>query len=92
MEIQNKLADTWRISPQTVHEFGQKENFQASLHSMWLQEKRDLTKEWLQLSYCAMMQDIQMEVKEWPKKWKVSMIPTIAPAVQTQMQGRTVHA
>jgi hypothetical protein len=50
MEIQNRLADTWRISPETVQEFGQIENFQASRHSMWLQEKRDPTKEWLQLS------------------------------------------
>jgi hypothetical protein len=89
-EIQNRLADTWRISPEIVQEFGQIENFQASHHSMWLQEKRDPTKEWLQLSYCVMMQDIQMEVKEWPEEWKVPMIPKTMPTVQTQMQGRTV--
>jgi hypothetical protein len=57
---------------------------------MWLQEKRDPTKEWLQLSYCVMMQDIQMEVKEWPEEWKVPMIPKTVPTVQTQTQDRTV--
>jgi hypothetical protein len=51
-EIQNHLANTWRISPETVQEFGQIANFQATHHSMWLQAKRDPAKEWLQLSYC----------------------------------------
>jgi hypothetical protein len=58
-EIHNHLADTWRISPETIQEFGQIENFQASHHNMWVQAKRDPTKEWLQLSYCMTMQDIQ---------------------------------
>jgi hypothetical protein len=41
---------------------------------MWLQEKRDPNKEWLQLSYSVTMQNIQMEVQEWPDKWKVLVI------------------
>jgi hypothetical protein len=45
--IQNSLVDTWRISPETVKEYGQIENFWASRHNMWLQEKKDPTKEWL---------------------------------------------
>jgi hypothetical protein len=51
-KIQNRLADTWRISPEIVQEFGQIVNFQALRHSMWLHAKRDPEKEWLRLNYC----------------------------------------
>jgi hypothetical protein len=85
-------VDTWRISPETVQEYGQIANFQASRHNMWLQEKKDPTKEWLQLKYCVMMQDIHMEVQEWPEEWKVPEIPREMPIVQVQMQGSTVPA
>jgi hypothetical protein len=57
-EIHNRLADTWRISPEIVQEFGKIANFQASHHNMWVYAKNDLAKEWLQLSYCVTMQDI----------------------------------
>jgi hypothetical protein len=57
---------------------------------MWLQEKRDPAKEWLQLNYCVTMQDIQMEVQEWSEEWKVPMIPKTVPGGQTRMQDRTV--
>jgi hypothetical protein len=46
---------------------------------MWLQAKRDPTKEWLQLKYCVTMQDIQMEVQEWPEEWRVPTIPKTVP-------------
>jgi hypothetical protein len=91
-EIHNNLVDTWRISPETVQEFGQIANFQASRHNMWLQAKKDPTKEWLQLKYCVMMQDIHMEVQEWPEEWKVPEIPREMPTVQIQTQGSTVPA
>jgi hypothetical protein len=64
--------------------------FHASRHNMWLQEKKDPTKEWLQLKYCVMMQDIHMEVQEWPEEWKVPEIPREMPTVQVQTQGSTV--
>jgi hypothetical protein len=89
-KIQNRLADTWRISPETVQEFGQIANFQASRHNMWLQAKKDPAKEWLQLKYCMMMQDIHMEVQEWHEEWKVPEIPRATPTVQIQTQGSTV--
>jgi hypothetical protein len=79
---------TWQIHggfPETVQEFGQIANFQASRHSMWLQEKKDPTKEWLQLKYCVTMQDIHMEVQEWPEEWKV---PTIPKKCQEYKLGR----
>ena len=47
IEIQNRLAYTWRIPTEIVQKFAQIANFQASRHSMWLQAKRDPYKEWI---------------------------------------------
>jgi hypothetical protein len=80
--IQNNLADTWRISPETVQEYGHITNFRASRHNMWLQAKKDPTKEWLQLKYYVTMKDIHMEVQEWPQEWKVPDIPRVTPTIQ----------
>jgi hypothetical protein len=54
LEIQDLLFNTWRISPETIQEFGHISNFEAMHHSMWLQAKRDLTKELLPMSYYVM--------------------------------------
>jgi hypothetical protein len=89
-EIQNNVTETWRISPETVQEYGQDSQFCASRHNMWLQEKKDPTKEWLQLKYCVTMQDIHMEVQEWPEEWKVPEIPSAMPPVQVQTQDNTL--
>jgi hypothetical protein len=59
---------------------------------MWLQEKKDTTKEWLKLKYYVTIQDIQMEVQEWLEEWKVPEIPREMPIVQIQMQGITFPA
>jgi hypothetical protein len=65
-EMQDLIADTWCITPETVQEFGQVANFREMCHSLWMQEKRDKAKEWLQLNYCVMQEEIQREVQEWP--------------------------
>jgi hypothetical protein len=36
IEIQNNVEDTWRISPETVHEYGQIVNVCASCHNIWI--------------------------------------------------------
>jgi hypothetical protein len=91
-KIQNNLEDTWRITLEAVQEFGQIVNFQVSHHNMWVQAKKDPTKEWLQLKYCMMMHEIQMEFHEWPKEWRVPTIPKTVPGEQTRTQDRTVLA
>jgi hypothetical protein len=88
IEMQDLIADTWRITPETVQEFGQVSNFRETCHSLWMQAKGDKAKEWLQLNYCVMQEEIQREVQEWPEEWKVPKIPTTVPRSQTQMQGR----
>jgi hypothetical protein len=57
---------------------------------MWLQEKRDPSKERLQLKYYVKMQDIYMEVQEWPKGWRMQTIPKKVLGGQTRTQDRTV--
>jgi hypothetical protein len=57
---------------------------------MWLKSKKNPTKEWLQLKYCVTMQDIHMDVQEWPEEWKVPKIPRETPPVQVQPQGSTI--
>jgi hypothetical protein len=91
-KIQNKLAYMWRIPTETVQEFAQIVNFQALRHSMWLQEKMDPTKEWLQLKYYMTMQDIHMEVQEWFEEWRIPTIPKTVLGGQTRTQDRTVPA
>ena len=48
-----------------------------------MKEKRDKAKEWIQLNYYVMPEEIQREVQEWPKEWKVPEIPTAIPSSQT---------
>jgi hypothetical protein len=78
-------VDTWRISLETFQEYGQIMNFRASFHNMWLQAKKDLTKEWLQLKYCVTTHDIHMEAQECLEEWKVPEIPREMTTIQTQM-------
>jgi hypothetical protein len=91
-KIQNNLEDTWRISQKIVKEFGQIINFQASCHNMWVQKKKDPTKECLQLKFCVTMHEIHMEVHEWPKEWRVPTIPKIVPGAQTRTHDRIIPA
>jgi hypothetical protein len=57
-EMQDLIADTWPITPKIVQDFGQVSNFRATRHSLWVQEKADKAKEWLQLSYCITQEEI----------------------------------
>jgi hypothetical protein len=74
--------DTWRISLENFQEYGQIENFHTSCHDMWLQEKKDTTKEWLHMKYYVMTQKIHMEVQDYLEEWKVPDIPRETPTVQ----------
>jgi hypothetical protein len=47
-EIQENLANTWRIPPKVVTKNQGIVDFEASIHNMWIQAKRDPKKEWLQ--------------------------------------------
>jgi hypothetical protein len=38
-EMQEKIANTWRIPPEVVEEHQSIDNFKASRHNMWIQPK-----------------------------------------------------
>jgi len=50
-EMQEKIANTWRIPLEVVEEHQSIANFKAFRHNMWIQAKRDPKKECLQLRY-----------------------------------------
>jgi hypothetical protein len=52
-EMQEKVAETWRIPPEVVEEHKNIANFQVSRHNMWIQAKMDPNKNWLQMRYCV---------------------------------------
>jgi hypothetical protein len=66
------VAETWRIPPEVVEEYKMIENFKASRHNMWIQAKRDLEKEWLQMRYCVTTKEVQWEMKDWTRRMEGS--------------------
>jgi hypothetical protein len=86
-EIQEKVAETWRIPPEVVEEYKKIANFKASRHNMWIQEKRDPEKEWLQMRYCVTVEEVQWEMKDWKEEWKV---PIFSVRLD-QSRGDTCH-
>jgi hypothetical protein len=70
-EIQEKVVETWRIPPEVVEEHKHIANFQVSRHNVWIQEKRDPKKNWLQMRYCVTGEEVQWAMKDWPDEWKV---------------------
>jgi hypothetical protein len=53
---------------------------------MWIQEKRDPKKEWLQLRYCVTGEQVQWAIKDWPKEWKVRVIPNKVSKTNQQVE------
>jgi hypothetical protein len=54
-DIQDNIANTWRITLEVVMQYQGVANFRATRHNMWIQARRDPEKEWLQL-HSALMQ------------------------------------
>ena len=77
--MQEKIANTWRIPLEVVEEHQSIANFKAFRHNMWIQAKRDPKKEWLQLRYCVIGEEVQWYMKDWPEEWKVPFIPKKVP-------------
>jgi hypothetical protein len=49
-------------------------NFQASRHNIWIHDKRDPKKEWMQLRYCVTREEVQWVMKDCPEECKVHAI------------------
>jgi hypothetical protein len=50
-------------------------NFKATKNNMWIQARRDMGKEWLQLRYCVTKEDVEMAMRDWHDDWRIS-VPT----------------
>jgi hypothetical protein len=78
-KIHESIANSWRITPDVVVQFRDIANFKASRHNMWIEARRDLGKEWLQLRYCVMEEDIEMDMRDWKYDWRVPVLTQEVP-------------
>jgi hypothetical protein len=53
---------------------------------MWIQARRGLTKEWLQLRFCINVDEFEMEMRDWKDDWKIPVITKDMP------KGKEVEA
>jgi hypothetical protein len=72
-EMQEKIADTWRISPKVVKEHEEIANFKASRHNIWVQAIRYPKKTWLRMHYCITTKEFQWVLAKWHDQWKVML-------------------
>ena len=73
-EIQEKITETWRISPKLVKENEGIEKFKASRHNIWIQARRDPKKKWLKMHYCITKEEVQWVIWEWLDQWKLPLV------------------
>jgi hypothetical protein len=41
---------------------------------MWIQARKDLNKQWLQMRYCIIEGDIDMVISEWYDEWRIPVL------------------
>jgi hypothetical protein len=63
--------------------------FKVSMHNMWIQACRDPGKEWLQLRYCIMKEDIEMAMRDWTDNWKIPFLHQEVPKGTKVDVGKT---
>jgi hypothetical protein len=62
-DMWENIDNTWRIPPEVVRSNQGITYFKAFRHNMWIKAKRDPTKEWLQLRYCVIVEEMQWAMK-----------------------------
>jgi len=65
-EMQEKIEDTWRISPEVVKENEGVENFKEFRKNIWIQARGDPKKTWLKMQYYITIEEVQWVIEEWP--------------------------
>jgi hypothetical protein len=63
-EIQDSIANSWRITPNVVSQFKYISNFKEIRHNMWIQVCKDPGKEWLKLRYYVIEEDVEMTMRD----------------------------
>jgi hypothetical protein len=88
-EIQQRTTNVWRIPVEVVQESEGIARFKASKHHMWIQTARDPNKEWLEMQYCIMREEIDWIIKYQPMQWKVPVSkPTTNPTTKTSSKPK----
>jgi hypothetical protein len=90
-EMQEKIANTWRISPEVVKEHEGIANFKASRHNTWIQARRDPKKTWLKMHYCITTEEVQWVLAEWLDQWKVPVVGKKGEKGKEQAEAATMQ-
>jgi hypothetical protein len=69
----------WKITPQVVAQYRDIANLRATQHMMWIQMRKDPNKQWLQMHYCVMEDDINMVIKDLEDEWKIPVLTQDLP-------------
>jgi hypothetical protein len=56
---------------------------------MWIQERRDPRKKWLQLRYCVTKEEVEMSMRYWPNDWKILVLNQEVPKGKVVDVGQT---
>jgi hypothetical protein len=78
-DMKEKIASSWRITPEVVMQYQGIAKFKAMRHNMWIQEHKDPDGEWLQLRYCINIEEVDWEIKDWVDDWKIPVITKDMP-------------
>jgi hypothetical protein len=73
-DLQESIANTWRITPEVVAQYQGIANFKVTRHTMWIQAQKDPNNQWLQLRYCIKEEDIEMAIKDWNDDWRIPVL------------------
>jgi hypothetical protein len=73
-DIQENIANTWRVTPKVVTQYQGVANFRDTRHDMWIKPCRDIKKEWLQLFFCINIEEFEIVMRHLKDKWKILVI------------------
>jgi hypothetical protein len=90
-DLQDTIANLWRITSQIVAYYCDRDNFKATRHVMWIQACKDPNKQWLQLCYYIMKGDIEMAIKDWEDNWRILVLTRDIPIGAEGEEERQEH-
>jgi hypothetical protein len=80
-DLQESIANTWRVTPEMVAQYQGIANFKVTRHAMWIQAWKDPDNQWLQLCYCIKEEDIEMAIKDWNDDWRIPVLNQEIPQI-----------
>jgi hypothetical protein len=87
-DIQDNIANTWRVTPEEITQSQGIDNFKATRHAMWIQAWKDPDNQWLQVHYCIKQMDIEMAIKDWEDDYR---IPILIREIPTEIEEEEVR-